>query len=89
MERRSGAYFKISASGTYAFDNLVGTLGIHAQNSSAPAVQVADDISQVFVRDLNINIDDRFQQNGLTGQKALLKPMEPAILNAISEESTV
>ena len=49
---------------------------------TAAAVQVADDITQVLVG------DDDGDLQGVALRQASLKAMEPAILKAISEEST-
>ena len=53
------------------------------------AVQVADDVAHVIVGDDDGDLHDGLQQaRDLPCGMASLKAMEPAILKAISEEST-
>ena len=72
-----------------ALDHLGACAGFHAFDSAAAGVDVADDVAHVFFRHDDFDLHHRLKQHG--GPlccSASLKAMEPAILNAISEEST-
>ena len=70
-------------------DHLRTVARLHALDAAAAARKVAHDVAQVLFGDDDLVFHHRLQQHrtGL-GHTPSLKAMEPAILNAISEEST-
>jgi len=43
------------------------------ENAAPPAVEIADHVAHVFVRNLDLDVDDRFQKGGATFLKSLLE----------------
>jgi len=60
----------------------------HAEHPAAPAVQVAHDVAHEFIRRNHGHLHDRLEQNGIRLFGGLRKARDPAILKAISDEST-
>ena len=61
---------------------------VHRLDGSAPGVQVADDVAHVVLGGDDLDAISGSSRAGLALRAASLKAIEPAILKAISEEST-
>ena len=88
IERMDVEYWNISASGTSAVTTLPEIGIFHADDLAAAAIQVADDVAVIVLRRHHLDLHDRLEDDGLRLRIASLNAMEPAILNAISFEST-
>lgn len=64
------------------------TLGLLIVDLAATAVQVADNVAHVLIRHDNIDLHDGLHDDGIALLHASLNAIEPAMENAISEEST-
>ena len=62
LERRSVEYPNISASGTYAFNDLTTAEVIHTLDTATTGVDVTDNIAHVFFRHSNLNLHDRLKK---------------------------
>jgi hypothetical protein len=88
MLRRSVTYPNIWASGHESPDDLCAAPVLHALDLTAPAVEVADDVAHELLGHRDLDLHDRLEDDRAGLAKASLMAMEPAILNAISDEST-
>jgi hypothetical protein len=72
----------------HRLDDLRGPAQLRAFDAAAARIQVADHVAHVLFRNHHFHRHDRLQQHRLGRLAASLIAIEPAILKAISEEST-
>ena len=87
-----GSYHEVDSS-EIAF-KIAGSMAVESAAKTAhlvllePIMKVSNDISHKFFRGGNFNFHDRFKKNHVSFLGAAFKAIDPAILKAISEEST-